>query len=57
VDSDSLGAAISAACKLVADGAIVWQLKGSDGFTMEGTDIERMRRQEFEVYHLTQVGA
>ena len=46
VTSDSLGAAIKAACKLIADGVIVWKLKGSDGFTMERSDIEmeRLRR-------------
>jgi hypothetical protein len=46
VTSDSLGAAIRAACKLITDGVIVWKLKGSDGFTMERNDIEieRLRR-------------
>lgn len=32
VTADSLGAAITAACKLIADGATVWKLKGSEGF-------------------------
>ncbi len=46
VTSDSLGAAIKAACKLIADGVTVWKLRGSDGFTMERSDIEmeRLRR-------------
>jgi hypothetical protein len=46
VTADSLGAAITAACKLIADGATVWKLKGSEGFTMERSDIEseRLRR-------------
>lgn len=48
VDSDSVGAAINAACRLIADGVVVWKLKGSDGFTMERSDIEieHSRRQE-----------
>ena len=47
VDSDSMGAAIKAACRLIADGVIVWKIKGPDGFTMERSDIEteRLRRQ------------
>jgi hypothetical protein len=40
VKFNSLGAAIDAACKLISGGAIVWQLKGSDGFVMERGDIE-----------------
>jgi hypothetical protein len=48
VESDSVGAAINAACRLIADGVIVWKLKGSEGFTMERSDIEieHSRRQE-----------
>jgi hypothetical protein len=38
--SDSLRAAIKAACDLITKGIIVWKLKGSDGFTMERRDIE-----------------
>ncbi len=47
VDSDSMGAAISAACRLIADGVIVWRILGADGFRMERSDIEteRLRRQ------------
>jgi hypothetical protein len=48
VNSHSLGAAIDAACELIARGVTVWKLMGSDGFTMERTDIEieRVRRQQ-----------
>lgn len=47
VNSDSMSAAITAACKLIADGVIVWKIRGPDGFTMERSDIEteRLRRQ------------
>ncbi len=47
MNSDSMSAAIKAACKLVSDGVIVWKIKGSDGFIMERTDIETefLRRQ------------
>jgi hypothetical protein len=47
VDSDSLGAAINAACRLIDDGVTVWKLLGSAGFRMERSDIEaeRLRRQ------------
>jgi hypothetical protein len=46
VESNSIGAAISAACRLIDDGVVVWKIKG-DGFVMERTDIEteRLRRQ------------
>jgi coenzyme F420-reducing hydrogenase delta subunit len=46
VNSDLMGVAIEEACRLIADGVIVWKIKGSDGFTMERTDIEteRLRR-------------
>ena len=46
VDSDSLGAAINAACRLIDAGVTVWKIKG-DGFVMERSDIEteRLRRQ------------
>ena len=37
---NSIGAAINAACKLISDGAIVWRIKGADGFMMERRDIE-----------------
>jgi hypothetical protein len=40
VKSESMGAAIEAACKLMNGGAIVWQIKGTDGFKMERRDIE-----------------
>jgi hypothetical protein len=40
VNSDSMGSAIKAACKLISGGATVWQIKGSDGFMMERSDIE-----------------
>lgn len=48
VNSDSMGAAINEACRLIGDGVIVWQIKGSDGFMMERSDIEaeRLRRQK-----------
>jgi hypothetical protein len=48
VDSDSMGAAIKEACRLIGDGTIVWKLKGSDGFVMERRDIETecLRRQQ-----------
>jgi hypothetical protein len=47
VDSDSMGAAIKEACRLISDGVIVWKIKGPDGFVMERSDIEteRLRRQ------------
>jgi hypothetical protein len=47
VNSDSMGAAIKEACRLIADGIIVWKIKGSDGFIMERSDIETecLRRQ------------
>jgi hypothetical protein len=40
VDSDSMGAAIKAACGLVSDGVVVWKIRGPDGFIMERSDIE-----------------
>ena len=40
VDSDSMGAAIDAACRLICDGVIVWKISGQNGFTMERPDIE-----------------
>jgi hypothetical protein len=51
VTVNSMGAAINTACKLITDGVIVWKIKGSDGFTMERSDIEteRLRRQETQV--------
>ena len=47
VDSDSLGAAINAACRLIDGGATVWKLLSATGFRMERSDIEieRLRRQ------------
>ena len=50
VESNSLGAAISAACRLIDDGVIVWKIKGH-GFVMERSDIEteRLRRQGAEI--------
>jgi hypothetical protein len=38
----------SEAIKLIGDGAVVWKIKGSEGFVMErsGIEIERLRRQE-----------
>lgn len=51
VDSNSIGAAISAACRLIDGGMTVWKIKGSDGFVMERGDIEieRFRRQGAEL--------
>jgi hypothetical protein len=42
-----MGIAINTACKLITDRAVVWQIKGSDGFVMERRDIEEefARRQ------------
>ncbi len=40
VKFDSLGEAINAACKLISAGAVVWQIKGAEGFMMERGDIE-----------------
>jgi hypothetical protein len=40
VKLDSLGEAINAACKLISRGAVVWQIKGAEGFMMERGDIE-----------------
>ena len=40
VELDSMGAAINAACKLIRDGATVWQINGPYGFMMERGDIE-----------------
>jgi hypothetical protein len=47
LNSDSMSAAIKAACRLVSNGTIVWKIKGSDGFIMERSDIETefLRRQ------------
>ena len=47
VNSDSMGAAINAACTLIGDGVTVVRIKGPNGFTMERTDIEIecLRRQ------------
>jgi hypothetical protein len=47
VNPDSIGAAITEACKLIGDGVIVWKITGSDGFVMERRDIEseRLRRK------------
>lgn len=36
----SMGAAIDAACKLIRGGTAVRQIKGTDGFVMERSDIE-----------------
>jgi hypothetical protein len=51
VDSDSLGAAINAACRLIDAGVTVWKLLGAGGFRMERSDIEieRLRRQGAKV--------
>jgi hypothetical protein len=35
-----MGAAINTACKLIRDGTVVTHIRGSDGFTMERSDIE-----------------
>ena len=40
VTSDSLGAAINAACKFAKEGAIVYEIKRAGGFAMERRDIE-----------------
>lgn len=40
VKCESMGAAINLACELANKGAIVWQIRGSDGFKMERGDIE-----------------
>ena len=40
VISDSMGTSINAACALIRRGAVVWQIKGSEGFAMERSDIE-----------------
>jgi hypothetical protein len=40
VPVDSMGAAIRAACGLIAEGVIVWKVQGADGFIMERSDIE-----------------
>jgi hypothetical protein len=45
VKFDSMGSAIVAACKLIGDGAIVWQITGRDGFGMERRDIETEYRR------------
>ena len=46
VESNSIGDAINAACRLIDDGVVVWKIKG-DGFVMERSDIEteRLRRR------------
>ena len=51
MDSDSLGAAINAACRLIDAGVTVWKLLGAAGFRMERSDIEieRLRRQGAKV--------
>jgi hypothetical protein len=40
VNSDSIGAALMEACRLMSDGVIVWKLQGADAFRMERSDIE-----------------
>jgi hypothetical protein len=47
VDSDSMGVAINAACRLIDGGVTVWKLLGATGFSMERSDIEVecLRRQ------------
>jgi thiamine pyrophosphate-dependent acetolactate synthase large subunit-like protein len=40
VEFDSMGAAINAACKLIREGASVWQIHGPYGFMMEGGEFE-----------------
>ncbi|MGA2190500.1 MAG: hypothetical protein ABSH33_18420 [Steroidobacteraceae bacterium] len=45
VKFDSMGSAIVAACKLIRDGAIVWQIRGREGFGMERGDIETEYRR------------
>lgn len=45
LEFDSMGQSISAACKIIGRGAIVWQIKGSQGFMMERGDIEAECRQ------------
>jgi hypothetical protein len=37
---DSMGTAITAACKLVSRGVVVLRIDGSDGLLMERSDIE-----------------
>jgi hypothetical protein len=47
----SSDAAIDAACKLINGGAVVWQIKGAEGFMMERVDIETeySRRRETRI--------
>ena len=51
VESNSIGAAIRAACRLIDAGVTVWKLLGAAGFRMERSDIEieRLRRQGAKV--------
>jgi hypothetical protein len=37
---DALSHALKAACTLIKNGAIVWQITNRDGFVMERSDIE-----------------
>jgi hypothetical protein len=57
VDSDSMGAAIEAACQLISSGAVVWKLKGPSGFLMERSDIEseRLRRQGIPTARMSRI--
>jgi len=49
MNSESMGAAITAACSLIRKGAVVWQIIGSEGFMMERGDVEtEYRRREAE---------
>jgi hypothetical protein len=40
IAEESLGSAITAACLLISRGSVVWQIRGSNGFMMERSDIE-----------------
>jgi hypothetical protein len=40
VEFDSMGAALNGACKLIREGASVWQIHGYFGHLMERGDIE-----------------
>lgn len=40
VTCNSMGAAINTACDLIKNGAVVLEIKGSDGFRMDRSNIE-----------------
>ena len=50
-ECDSMGEAINAACKLIQGGRVVTQIKGTDGFVMERSDIENECSRRIEVKH------